>query len=163
MMRLKLKSLRRHKVSINVFVIQTCMSKTVRFPSRHEQVLSSRLSLPQEKHQLLKIWTNLKFTNFSEKSKSMVVSPANQRVISIPYIQEYLDLQNLSNSHHLAWGYWGWLHGLYFKRLGPQGGQGICYGLVYKIAGHSLKSTAMMFHKRYKSGHYRETSVNFSF
>lgn len=27
-------------------------------------------------------------------------------------MQEYPDLQDLFTSHHLIWGYWGWLHGV---------------------------------------------------
>lgn len=40
-------------------------------------------SLPLEKQQLLMIWINLKFTNFSKKARTMVVSRANKRAISI--------------------------------------------------------------------------------
>ena len=41
-------------------------------------------SLPKEKYELLKIWTNIKFTKFSEKASSVVTNGANQRVKSIP-------------------------------------------------------------------------------
>ena len=42
--------------------------------------------LPQEKQQLLKIWTNLQCTNLSENARSMVVSRENQRVISLYHV-----------------------------------------------------------------------------
>ena len=82
--------------------------------------------LPQEKQQLLKIWTNLQCTNLSENARSMVVSRENQRVISL--YTSHWNIQNISTSHHLIWEYWGWLPEVinqYFKKLGPQEEWGI--------------------------------------
>lgn len=64
----------------SIFPMQTWMPKTVRFLSRNQGALSSSLtSLPKEKHQPLRMWTNLKFTKLSEKARSTVLSRSNQR------------------------------------------------------------------------------------
>ena len=46
-----------------------CMAKNITFLSRNQQVLNSNLAITTGKRSLLKIWTNLRFTNFSQKSK----------------------------------------------------------------------------------------------
>lgn len=53
----------------------------------------------------------MKFAKLLEKARSMVVSRVNQRMISIPQIQYYPDLQDVSTSHHLVSGQWGQLLG----------------------------------------------------
>lgn len=81
--------------NISIFPMQTWMPKTVRFLSRNQGALSSSLtSLPKEKHQPLRMWTNLKFTKLSEKARSTVLSRSNQRYESfhtgIPWHVGYL-------------------------------------------------------------------------
>ena len=49
------------------------------------------------------------FLNFREKTRSMIGSRANQRVISTPRIQGYPDLHYISTSHDLVLEYLGWL------------------------------------------------------
>lgn len=49
----------------------------------------------------------MKFAKLLEKARSMVVSTVNQRMISIPQIQHYPELQDVSTSHHLVSGQWG--------------------------------------------------------
>ena len=56
-----------------------------------------RVSLFQyEIHQPLKIWRNVKLMNFSEKARPMASTEWQLRVISIPHIQEYPHMQNIS-------------------------------------------------------------------
>ena len=69
------------------------------------------------KHQL----SRLESTNFSEKAKSMEASKANQRVILLPLIHEYWDLEDSQWSSSLREDIQGCCICQYVRRLEPQG------------------------------------------
>ena len=71
-MRVKLRTLYYQEENITILTIQSCMAKTVRSPSRYQGVTVQVSSILYEKHQLLMIRTNLKFTNLSKKAMSIV-------------------------------------------------------------------------------------------
>ena len=82
---------------IAILAMQTCL---FRFPTRDRGVLSLSLiiTLQWEINQLLKIKIKLKLTKFSQKTRSIIASIANQRVITISHSQKYSDLQGIYKS-----------------------------------------------------------------
>ena len=119
MIRLTLRALWFLEGMILVLAMQTSMTES----TNQELFWIQVSSLPHEKHQLLKIWADLKFRKISEKARSTVISRAIQRVILIPNTQEYPDFQDISTKYQYVCRHWGWLSGVmhqHFKRLGPQ-------------------------------------------
>ena len=72
-------------------------------PEKWSNFRLSSSSLPEQNYNMLKTWTNLNFTNFSERAKSMIVIRKNQWVISISHIKKYSFLDNIFTSYHLIW------------------------------------------------------------
>lgn len=100
-MRLELTGLKIHEG-----IQQVCMAKTITFLSRNQQVLSASLFITiRRKHQLLKICTNLKFTNFSEKAISVIkwskskndINPSHIRIFQLAgYMHQSYSLRILT-------------------------------------------------------------------
>ena len=69
----------------------------------------------------------MKLTKFSEKARSIRVSRANRRMMSVYHSQEY---SNLRDTFKPLGHYQGWLPGVmyqYFKRLGTRGEKKDCH------------------------------------
>lgn len=80
-----------------------CMAKNITFLSRNQQVLNSNLAITTGKRSLLKIWTNLRFTNFLKKARSTVIIVASQKLISISPTQENIPSPCLGILRVVAW------------------------------------------------------------
>ena len=103
------------------------MAKTITFLSRNQQVLSASLFITiRRKHQLLKICTNLKFTNFSEKAISVIkwskskndINPSHIRIFQLAgYMHQSYSLRILTVV--------AWSNIPVPQKPGPQGEQGL--------------------------------------
>ena len=100
LMRLGLKCLRFHKENLTILVIQVCMVKSIKFQSRNKQVLRFIPIITKGKASTVENLNKPEIRKCFCRSK--IINIANQKVILIPNIQEYPDMQGISTSHYLV-------------------------------------------------------------